>query len=102
MYFRVNPDATVFAEISGLVAKTFGSADVVRAALAPPRDLIEAAFLYGSAARGGHHAGSDIDVFLAGDILLSQLALPRSEAGKKLGRQTAYPMPLDSKVLPSS
>lgn len=86
VYFRVNPDAPVFAELAGLVAKTFGIADVVRTALAPVRDLIEAAFIYGSVARGEHHASSDIDVFLVGDVLLSQLALPLSEAEKKLGR----------------
>src|SRR3989304_7612342 len=36
VYFRVNPDAPVFAELSGLVAKTFGIADVVRAGADPP------------------------------------------------------------------
>jgi predicted nucleotidyltransferase len=87
VYFRVNQDAPVFAELSGLVAKTFGIADVVRAALAPLRDLIAAAFIYGSVARSEHNANSDIDVFLVGDILLSQLALPLSEVEKTLGRQ---------------
>lgn len=86
VYFRVNPDAPVFVELSGLVAKTFGIADIVRAALAPLCDLIDAAFIYGSVARSEHHANSDIDVFLVGDVLLSQLALPLSEAEKRLGR----------------
>ena len=89
VYFRVNQDAPVFAELSGLVAKTFGIAELMRAALAPLRDLIETAFIYGSVARGEHHASSDIDVFLVGDILLSQLALPLSEAETKLGRQVS-------------
>ena len=86
VYFRVNPAAPVFAELSGLVAKTFGIADIVRAALAPLYDLIDAAFIYGSVARNEHHANSDIDLFLVGEILLSQLALPLSEAEKRLGR----------------
>ena len=89
VYFHVNAEAPVFAELVGLVAKTFGIADVVRARLAPLRDLIDAAFIYGSVARGEHHASSDIDVFLVGDILLSQLALPLSEAEKSLGRQVS-------------
>ena len=89
VYFRVNPDAPVFAELSGLVAKTFGIADVVRAALMPLHDAIDVAFIYGSVARGEHHAASDIDVFLVGKILLSQLALPLSEAEKKLGREVS-------------
>jgi predicted nucleotidyltransferase len=89
VHFRVNAEAPVFAELVGLVAKTFGIADVVRARLAPLRDRIDTAFIYGSVARGEHHASSDIDVFLVGEILLSQLALPLSEAEKSLGRQVS-------------
>ena len=89
VYFRVNPDAPVFAELSGLVAKTFGIADAVRGALTPLADLIEAAFVYGSVARNEQHASSDIDFFLVVDILLSQLAVPLSEVEKRLGRQVS-------------
>lgn len=89
VYFRANPDAPVFAELSGLVAKTFGIADVLRVALAPFGNLIDIAFIYGSVARNAHHASSDIDVFLVGDILLSQLALSLSAVEKKLGRQAS-------------
>jgi len=86
VYFRVNPEAPVFAELSGLIAKTFGIADVVRGALAPLAHLIEVAFIYGSVARNTHHSGSDIDVFIVGDVLLSHLSLPLSEVEKRLGR----------------
>lgn len=89
VFFHANPEAPVFAELSGLVAKTFGIADVLRASLDPLRSQIEAAFIYGSVARSEHHARSDIDVFLVGDILLSQLAVPLSEVEKKLGRQVS-------------
>ena len=85
VYFCVNPDAPVFAELSGLITKTFGIADVIRAALAPLGGLIDAAFIYGSVARSEHHAGSDIDVFFVGQVLLSQLAVPLSGVEKKLG-----------------
>ena len=86
VYFHANPDAPVFAELAGLVAKTFGIADVVREAFEPLRESIDTAFIYGSVARGEHHARSDIDVFIVGDVLLSQLALPLSDAEKSLGR----------------
>jgi len=89
VYFRVNPDAPVYAELSGLVAKTFGIADVVKGALAPLRERIDTAFIYGSVARSEQHAGSDIDLFLVGEVLLSQLAVPLSEAEKRLGRQVS-------------
>ena len=89
VYFCVNPDAPVFAELSGLITKTFGIADVIRAALAPLAGLIDVAFIYGSVARSEHHAGSDIDVFLVGEVLLSQLAVPLSGVEKKLGLPVA-------------
>ena len=85
VYFCVNPAAPVFPELSGLITKTFGIADVIRAALAPLTGLIDVAFIYGSVARSEHHASSDIDVFLVGEILLSQLAVPLSGVEKKLG-----------------
>lgn len=85
VYFCVNPDAPVFTELSGLITKTFGIADVIRAALAPLGGLIDVAFIYGSVARSEHHAGSDIDVFFVGQVLLSQLAVPLSGVEKKLG-----------------
>lgn len=85
VYFCVNPEAPVFPELSGLITKTFGIADVIRAALAPLVGLIDVAFIYGSVARSEHHASSDIDVFLVGEILLSQLAVPLSGVEKKLG-----------------
>lgn len=92
VYFHANPDAPVFAELSGLVVKTFGIADVVRAVLAPLSERIAAAFIYGSVARGEHHAGSDIDVFIVGDVLLAELALPLSGAEKRLGRPISTTM----------
>ena len=92
VYFHANPDAPVFAELSGLVVKTFGIADVVRTVLAPLSERIAAAFIYGSVARGEHHAGSDIDVFIVGDVLLAELALPLSGAEKKLGRPISTTM----------
>ena len=85
VYFCVNPDAPVFTELSGLITKTFGIADVIRASLAPLGGLIDVAFIYGSVARSEHHAGSDIDVFFVGQVLLSQLAVPLSAVEKKLG-----------------
>lgn len=85
VYFCVNPAAPVFTELSGLITKTFGIADVIRAALAPLAGLIDVAFIYGSVARSEHHAGSDIDVFLVGQVLLSQLAVPLSGVETKLG-----------------
>ena len=50
-HYQANAEAPVFAELRGLVLKTMGLADVLRAALAPLSPQIELAFVYGSVAK---------------------------------------------------
>jgi predicted nucleotidyltransferase len=68
-HYRANPDAPIHDELVGIVRKTFGLADPLREALAPLRESIRAAFVYGSAAKGTDTAGSDIDLMLIADDL---------------------------------
>ena len=63
-HYQANADAPVFAELRGLVLKTVGLADVLRAALAPLAPQIELAFVYGSVAKQQDTADSDIDVMI--------------------------------------
>ena len=63
-HYQANTDAPVFAELRGLVLKTMGLADVLRAALAPLAPQIELAFVYGSVAKQQDTANSDIDVMI--------------------------------------
>ena len=63
-HYQANADAPVFAELRGLVLKTMGLADVLRAALAPLAPRIELAFVYGSVAKQQDTADSDIDVMI--------------------------------------
>ena len=63
-HYQANADAPVFAELRGLVLKTMGLADVLRAALAPLAPQIELAFVYGSVAKQQDTADSDIDVMI--------------------------------------
>ena len=65
--FQVNPAAPVFAELRGLVLKTMGLADVLRAALMPLEAQISAAFVYGSVAKQQDRAQSDIDVLIVSE-----------------------------------
>ena len=51
----------VFEEVASILRKTSGIADVLAAALAPAREQIRAAFVYGSLASGRERAGSDAD-----------------------------------------
>ena len=68
-HYQANAAAPVFEELRGLVLKTSGLADVLRAALAPFADRIHAAFVYGSVARGEDTATSDIDLMIVSDTL---------------------------------
>lgn len=63
-HYQANASAPVFAELRGLVLKTMGLADVLRAALAPLANQIDSAFVYGSVARLQDTAQSDIDVMI--------------------------------------
>ncbi|MFI5445002.1 transcriptional regulator [Polaromonas sp. UC242_47] len=63
-HYQANAAAPVFAELRGLVLKTMGLADVLRAALAPLASQIDVAFVYGSVAKQQDTAQSDIDVMI--------------------------------------
>ena len=67
--YRANPDCPIHDELAAIVRKTFGLADPLREALAPLADGINAAFVYGSVAKGHDTSGSDIDLMLVSDAL---------------------------------
>ncbi len=68
-YYQANAANPVYVELLGLVRKTFGMADVVRAALQPLDKKITTAFVYGSIAKSEDHKRSDIDLMLVGEGL---------------------------------
>lgn len=68
-HYQANADAPVFSELRGLVLKTMGLADVLRAALEPIAPQIALAFVYGSVAAQKDTAASDIDVMIASEDL---------------------------------
>lgn len=66
--FSANTEHPVFAEITALLRKTVGLADVLSDALAPLAARIRFAFVFGSIARGSERAGSDVDILVVGDV----------------------------------
>jgi uncharacterized protein len=94
VYFRANRACPVFDELHGLVVKTFGVADVLKQALQPLADSIDAAFVYGSVARGEERAASDIDLFVVGEVSFGDVIEALAAAQRKLGREinpTVFP-----------
>jgi predicted nucleotidyltransferase len=93
--YRIDVASPIFPEIKTLLSKLSGPAEALRRALAglgPPE--IEAAFLFGSAARAQDTLASDLDVFVVGGVSRFALARQLAEAERELGREVnamAYP-----------
>jgi predicted nucleotidyltransferase len=87
-HYQANRAAPIFEELRGIALKTFGVAEVLREALAPLAKRIEAAFIYGSLAKGSDTAASDIDLMVISDeIEYADLFELASEAEQGLGRK---------------
>ncbi|WP_292617914.1 MULTISPECIES: nucleotidyltransferase domain-containing protein [unclassified Nitrobacter] len=67
--YQVNRESPIFNELHQLVLKTTGIAEPLQEALAPYRQHITAAFVYGSIAKGSDTARSDIDLMIIGEKL---------------------------------
>lgn len=86
-HYQANTAAPVFEELRGLVLKTAGLVDVLRAALGPLAAQISAAFVYGSVAKRQDTAKSDIDLMVVSDSLsYADLFTVLEEATNRLGR----------------
>ena len=87
-HYQANRKAPIFQELRGIVLKTFGLADVLRAALVSSSHPVHSAFIYGSVAKGTDSATSDIDVMVIADgITYSHLFETFAEAEEMLGRK---------------
>jgi predicted nucleotidyltransferase len=87
-HYQANADAPVFTELRGLVLKTMGLADVLRAALAPLAAQITMAFVYGSVAKQQDTAASDVDVMIvAEDLGYADVFSALESASITLGRK---------------
>jgi len=94
VYFQANLDSPIFPELKGLITKTAGIGDTLRAALAPIAGQLKIAFIYGSIARGEEGPRSDIDLLVVGDIAFADVVVNLQAAQKLLGREifpTVYP-----------
>lgn len=86
-HYQANSISPVYSELRGLVLKTFGLGDVVRAALAPLTPQIRAAFIFGSIAKIQDTADSDIDLLVVSDSLTyADVFSALEHASQDLGR----------------
>jgi len=86
-HYQANAAAPVYQELRGLVLKSSGLVDVLRVVLTPLAAQIEAAFVYGSVAKGEDTAQSDIDLMVISDSLTyADLYSELEAATNRLGR----------------
>jgi predicted nucleotidyltransferase len=92
--YRVNRFCPIYNDLSNLIAKTVGLADVLRAALAALGERIDLAFVYGSLAKGTSKAGSDVDIMVIGFASFSEIVAALSPLQDTLRREispSVYP-----------
>ena len=87
-HYKANKNSPIFAELRGIVLKTFGLSDVLKIALLEHASAIRLAFIYGSVAKGTDTAASDIDVMVIADGLSYSLIFEAlTKAEETLGRK---------------
>jgi predicted nucleotidyltransferase len=87
-HYQANAASPIYAELAGIIAKTVGIAEPLRAALAPFARKIRAAFVYGSVAKRSDTARSDIDIMILADKLsYADIFTALEQAETHLGRR---------------
>jgi uncharacterized protein len=89
VYYQANANCPIFNELKGIVTKTFGVADFVRQVLRPHEKHIRIAFIYGSVAKGTEAPGSDVDLFVVGDLPPSELSIDLDRITSDLRRRVS-------------
>ena len=87
VHYQANPDSPIYEDLRGILKKTTGIADVLREALAPLSERIQAAFVYGSIASGKERPGSDVDVMIVGDVKFEEAIEALAPAETTLRRE---------------
>ena len=87
VYFQADSDCPVYAELRGLIVKTVGVVDALRAALVPFAARISVAFIYGSVAKGTERRASDVDVMVIGEVSFAETSGALAHAQEAIGRE---------------
>lgn len=85
--YSANRAHPLYPELSAILRKTVGLADVLVEALAPLGDCVKAAFVFGSMARGTATAASDVDLAVIGSVEFGVVVDALHGAERKLGRE---------------
>jgi predicted nucleotidyltransferase len=87
VFYQANRKNPIFAELKSILAKTSGIRDILYEALSSLKDRISLALVYGSIARGGEKASSDVDLMVVGEVSFADVVSVLREIEPKLGRE---------------
>lgn len=87
VWYQADSECVIFEELSSILRKTSGIADVLRDALVPLRDNLNTVLVFGSIASGKAQSGSDIDLLSIGDVSFAELVSALYPAQEILGRE---------------
>ncbi len=89
LYYSLNKQYPLYEELKTIVFKTVGAQGALAKALLPLKN-IQAAFIYGSYAKGKDNAKSDIDLLIVGNPDENKLVEKIDKLEKKLKREINY------------
>jgi predicted nucleotidyltransferase len=102
VFYQANAASPIFEELKSIFVKTAGLADQIRRALIPLVDRIAVALVYGSAARGGLRAPSDVDLLVVGRVsfgaVVSALGTSQADLGREINPVVYSPGEFRSKL----
>lgn len=90
VYYRVARDCPIYEDLAGILIKTIGIVEPIRAALEPFAGRIHAAFIHGSVAEDRERSQSDIDLVIVGEASSADLAFVLRPLGERLGREINF------------
>lgn len=85
--YQANQECPIYAELAGIFRKTAGLADVLRELLAPLRDDIDLALVFGSIANGKARASSDVDLLVVGAVSFAEVVEACHMGSARLNRE---------------
>jgi DNA-binding transcriptional ArsR family regulator len=85
LYYRANVEHPLFIDLQNMVLKTVGLVDILKGVLVDKR--IRVAFVYGSIAKAGEGARSDIDLMVIGNLGLRAVSEILGNVHERIGRE---------------
>lgn len=85
--YRANRACPIYPELAEIFRKTAGLVDLLREALAPLVPQIMVAFVFGSIAKGAETSGSDVDLYVIGDVTFADVVKATASLRERLGRE---------------